>query len=246
MHIDSAISAIKSGDNDEGRKQLLEAEKSLEGVTSAVDAEKRIEAALKILKDGDSNGSISQAEEAKRLAVVDLSKLDSNYSMLNGSENFISSNCDSTPQPEKAILNLDGKAGDTLVPASAAVSVNSNDKSNTTSTTQYSLVYCAEGKRVMNINAELVNRGILYVNPAICLGLEESEFKSEGWVLAGCERLSVQQLAEVVNKIPNYNTIAALTTSILLLTPPGYDDDDDSDPGDEREYVRDEDEEEED
>jgi hypothetical protein len=109
MHIDSAISAIKSGDNDEGRKQLLEAEKSLEGVTSAVDAEKRIEA-----------------------------------------------------------------------------------------------------------------------------------------VLAGCERLSVQQLAEVVNKIPNYNTIAALTTSIPLLTPPGYDDDDDSDPGDEREYVRDEDEEEDD
>jgi hypothetical protein len=67
MQIDSAISSIKSGDNDEGRKQLLEAEKSLEGVTSAVDAEKRIEAALKILKDGDSNGSISQAEEAKKL-----------------------------------------------------------------------------------------------------------------------------------------------------------------------------------
>jgi hypothetical protein len=39
----------------------------LEGVESAVDAEKRIEAALKILKDGDSNGSISQAEEAKKL-----------------------------------------------------------------------------------------------------------------------------------------------------------------------------------
>jgi hypothetical protein len=67
MHIDSAISAIKSGDNDEGRKQLLQAEKLLEGVASAVDSEKRIEAALKILKDGDSNGSISQAEEAKKL-----------------------------------------------------------------------------------------------------------------------------------------------------------------------------------
>lgn len=67
MHIDSAISAIKSRDNDEGRKQLLEAEKLLEGVESAVDSEKRIEAALKILKDGDSNGSISQAEEAKKL-----------------------------------------------------------------------------------------------------------------------------------------------------------------------------------
>ena len=65
--IEVAIMAIKSGDNDEGRKQLLEVEKSLEGVTSAVDAEKRIEAALKILKDGDSNGSISQAEEAKKL-----------------------------------------------------------------------------------------------------------------------------------------------------------------------------------
>ena len=67
MHIDSAISSIKNGDNDEGRKQLLQAEKLLEGVESAVDSEKRIEAALKILKDGDSNGSISQAEEAKKL-----------------------------------------------------------------------------------------------------------------------------------------------------------------------------------
>lgn len=67
MHIDSAISAIKSGDNDKGRKQLLQAEILLEGVESAVDSEKRIEAALKALKDGDSNGSISQAEEAKKL-----------------------------------------------------------------------------------------------------------------------------------------------------------------------------------
>jgi len=67
MHIDAAISSIKNGNNDEGRKQLLEAEKLLEGVQSAVDAEKRIEAALKILKDGDSNGSISQAEEAKKI-----------------------------------------------------------------------------------------------------------------------------------------------------------------------------------
>ena len=66
MHIDSAISAIKSGDNDKGRKQLLEAEKLLEGVESAVDSEKRIEAAIKTLKDGDSNGSISQAEQAKK------------------------------------------------------------------------------------------------------------------------------------------------------------------------------------
>jgi hypothetical protein len=67
MHLDSAISAIKSGNNDEGRKQLLQAEKLLEGVESAVDSEKRIEAAIKALKDGDSNGSMSQAEEAKKL-----------------------------------------------------------------------------------------------------------------------------------------------------------------------------------
>ena len=67
MHIDAAISAIKSGDNDKGRSELLQAEKLLEGVESAVDSEKRIEAALKILKDGDSNGSISQAEQAKKL-----------------------------------------------------------------------------------------------------------------------------------------------------------------------------------
>ena len=70
MHIDAAISAIKSGDNDKGRTHLLEAEKSLEGVKSAVDSEKRIEAAIKILKDGDSNGSISQAEQAKKLLIA--------------------------------------------------------------------------------------------------------------------------------------------------------------------------------
>jgi hypothetical protein len=67
MHLDSAISAIKSGDNDEGRKQLLQAEKLSEGVESAVESEKRIEAAIKALKDGDSNASISQSEEAKKL-----------------------------------------------------------------------------------------------------------------------------------------------------------------------------------
>ena len=66
-HIDAAIMAIKSGDNDQGRLELLQAEKLLEGVESAVDSEKRIEAAIKILKDGDSNGSISQAEQAKEL-----------------------------------------------------------------------------------------------------------------------------------------------------------------------------------
>src|SRR5215213_5648625 len=67
VHLDSAISAIKSGNNDEGRKQLLQAEKLLEGVESAVDSEKRIEAAIEALKDGDSNASISQSEEAKKL-----------------------------------------------------------------------------------------------------------------------------------------------------------------------------------
>jgi hypothetical protein len=67
MHIDAAISAIKSGDSDGARKQLLEAEKLLEGVESAIDAEKRVEAAIKALKDGDSNGSINHAEEAKKL-----------------------------------------------------------------------------------------------------------------------------------------------------------------------------------
>lgn len=67
MQIDAAITAIKSGDNDNGTKQLLESEKLLEDVPSASDAEKRIEAAIEALKDGDSNGSISQAEEAKKL-----------------------------------------------------------------------------------------------------------------------------------------------------------------------------------
>jgi len=67
MHLDSAISAIKSGNNDEGRKQLIQGEKLLEGVESAVESEKRVEAAIKALKDGDSNASISQSEEAKKL-----------------------------------------------------------------------------------------------------------------------------------------------------------------------------------
>lgn len=66
MHIDAAIAAIKDGKTDEGRKHLLGAEKVLEGKPSVADSEKRIEAAIKALKDGDSNGSISQAEEAKK------------------------------------------------------------------------------------------------------------------------------------------------------------------------------------
>ena len=67
MHLDTAISAIKNGDTEQGKKHLLEAEILLEGVETAVDAEKRIEAALKALKDGNANGSITQAEEAKNL-----------------------------------------------------------------------------------------------------------------------------------------------------------------------------------
>jgi hypothetical protein len=66
MHIDAAIGAIKDGKTDEGRKHLLGAEKVLEGKPSVADSEKRIEAAIQALKDGDSNGSISQAEEAKK------------------------------------------------------------------------------------------------------------------------------------------------------------------------------------
>jgi hypothetical protein len=66
MHTDAAIGAIKDGKTEEGRKHLLGAEKVLEGKPSVADSEKRIEAAIQALKDGDSNGSISQAEEAKK------------------------------------------------------------------------------------------------------------------------------------------------------------------------------------
>ena len=65
-----AIIAIKNGKIDEGRKHLLEAEKLMEGRPSIADSEKRIEAAIKALNDGDSNGSISQAEEAKKSLVA--------------------------------------------------------------------------------------------------------------------------------------------------------------------------------
>jgi outer membrane PBP1 activator LpoA protein len=72
MKIDAAISSIKNGKSDEGRKLLLETEKSLEGKSSLADSEKRIEAALKTLKDGDSIGSISQAKEAKKSLIASL------------------------------------------------------------------------------------------------------------------------------------------------------------------------------
>ena len=64
--IDAAIKAIKDGDKDLGKKLLLKAEEALEGKSDLVDAEKRVEASLAALKDGDNNGAISQADEAKR------------------------------------------------------------------------------------------------------------------------------------------------------------------------------------
>jgi hypothetical protein len=64
--VDAAIKAIKDGDKDSGKKLLLKAEEALEGKSDLVDAEKRIEASLAALKDGDNNGAISQADEAKR------------------------------------------------------------------------------------------------------------------------------------------------------------------------------------
>ena len=64
--IDAAIKAIKDGDKDSGKKSLLKAEEALEGKSDLVDAEKRIEASLAALKDGDNNAAISHAEEAKK------------------------------------------------------------------------------------------------------------------------------------------------------------------------------------
>ena len=64
--IEKAIKAIKDGDNKSGKKSLLEAEEALEGKSDLVDAEKRVEAALAALKDGDTNGAISHAEEAMK------------------------------------------------------------------------------------------------------------------------------------------------------------------------------------
>ena len=63
--IDAAIKAIKDDDKDSGKKSLLKAEEALEGKSDLVDAEKRVEAALAALKDGDTNAAISHAEEAK-------------------------------------------------------------------------------------------------------------------------------------------------------------------------------------
>ena len=64
--IDAAIKSIKDGDKDSGKKSLLKAEEALEGKSDLVDAEKRVEASLAALKDGDTNAAISHAEEAKK------------------------------------------------------------------------------------------------------------------------------------------------------------------------------------
>ena len=70
VQTDAAIIAINDGKTDQGKKHLLEAEKLMEGRPSIADSEKRIEAAIKALNDGDSNGSLSQAEEAKKSLVA--------------------------------------------------------------------------------------------------------------------------------------------------------------------------------
>jgi len=57
---------MKSSDDKAGKKLLYEAESALEGKSDVVDAEKRIEASLQALKDGDTNAAISHAEEAKK------------------------------------------------------------------------------------------------------------------------------------------------------------------------------------
>ncbi len=64
--IDSSISMIKSGDNEGAKKSLLQAEFSLEDKPNLSGAEKHIEASLKALKDGDTNGALTHAEEAKK------------------------------------------------------------------------------------------------------------------------------------------------------------------------------------
>ena len=63
--IDSGILMIKSGDNDGAKKSLYQAEASLEDQPNQGGAEKQIEASLKALKDGDTNGALAHAEEAK-------------------------------------------------------------------------------------------------------------------------------------------------------------------------------------
>ena len=64
--IDSGISMIKSGDNEGAKKSLLQAESGLEDKPNVSGAEKHIEASLKALKDNDTNGALTHAEEAKK------------------------------------------------------------------------------------------------------------------------------------------------------------------------------------
>jgi len=64
--IDSGISMIKNGDKDGAKKSLYQAESSLEDQPNQSGAEKHIEASLQALKDGDTNGAITHAEEAKK------------------------------------------------------------------------------------------------------------------------------------------------------------------------------------
>lgn len=62
--LDAAIKALNDGDKDGSKKLLLQAEESLEDKSDLQDAEKRVEASLAALKDGDTNAAISHAEEA--------------------------------------------------------------------------------------------------------------------------------------------------------------------------------------
>ena len=64
-NLDEGIKAIKADDKSAGKKALLHAESALEGKSDAVDAEKHVEAAIQALKEGDTNGAISHAEQAK-------------------------------------------------------------------------------------------------------------------------------------------------------------------------------------
>ncbi|WP_458747035.1 hypothetical protein [Candidatus Nitrosocosmicus sp. T] len=64
--IDAGIAAINSGDDSEAKKQLYQAELALEDNPGAVNSEKHIEASLKALKEGDTTGAVTHAEEAKK------------------------------------------------------------------------------------------------------------------------------------------------------------------------------------
>ena len=62
--IDAAIKSLNNDDKDGAKKLLLTAEESLEGKSDLQNAEKRVEASLAALKNGDTNAAISHAEEA--------------------------------------------------------------------------------------------------------------------------------------------------------------------------------------